>query len=118
MGFAAWFGLLATALNLFPMGQLDGGHISYAVLGRKSTIVTVGTIVCLVGLIFISISWILWTVLTVGMLFTFGLEHPRTYDEAEPLDRGRLLLAAFAVLMFILCFTPAPIQPQDLVRTK
>ena len=40
MAFAAWFGMLATALNLFPIGQLDGGHISYAVLGRRSTIVT------------------------------------------------------------------------------
>ena len=42
MAFAAWFGLLATALNLFPIGQLDGGHISYAVLGRRSTTVTLG----------------------------------------------------------------------------
>ena len=44
MAFAAWFGLLATALNLFPIGQLDGGHISYAVLGRRSTYVTFVTI--------------------------------------------------------------------------
>jgi len=118
MAFAAWFGLLATALNLFPMGQLDGGHISYAVLGRKSTMVTIGTIACLVALTFISVSWILWTVLTVGMLFAFGLQHPQTYDEGEPLDRGRVWLALFAMLMFILCFTPAPMQPLDLVRTR
>ena len=115
MAFAAWFGLLATALNLFPMSQLDGGHISYAVLGRKSTIVTAATVVCLVGLTFVSSSWIVWTVLTVGMLLTFGLRHPQTADEGVPLDAGRLWLAAFALLMFILCFSPAPIEPLDLV---
>jgi membrane-associated protease RseP (regulator of RpoE activity) len=116
MAFAAWFGLLATALNLFPIGQLDGGHISYAVLGRKSTVVTFMTVGCLVGLAFISSSWWLWTALTVGMLIAFGPRHPRTWDEDVPLDRVRLWLALFAAIMFILCFTPAPIQPLDLVR--
>lgn len=115
MAFAAWFGLLATALNLFPIGQLDGGHISYAVLGRKSTIVTLGTLAALIGLTFVSSSWLVWTVLTVVMLLAFGPRHPRTVDEHVPLDRGRLWLAAFALLMFILCFTPAPIEPFDLV---
>lgn len=116
MGFAAWFGLLATALNLFPIGQLDGGHISYAVLGRKSTIVTLATVACLVGLSFISASWIVWTVLTVLMLLAFGPRHPRTSDEDVPLDRARLMLAAFAALMFILCFTPSPISPFELLQ--
>jgi membrane-associated protease RseP (regulator of RpoE activity) len=115
MAFAAWFGLLATALNLFPMGQLDGGHISYAVLGRRSTMLTIGTVLCLVGLTFISRSWMLWTVLTVSMLVVFGPRHPRTVDEDVPLDRGRLLLAVFAVIMFALCFTHSPIEPLDLV---
>jgi membrane-associated protease RseP (regulator of RpoE activity) len=115
MAFAAWFGLLATALNLFPIGQLDGGHISYAVLGRKSTIVTLGTLAALIGLTFVSSSWLVWTVLTVVMLLAFGPRHPRTVDEHVPLDRGRLWLAAFALLMFILCFTPAPIEPFDIV---
>ena len=49
MAFAAWFGLLATALNLFPIGQLDGGHISYALLGRRSTLVTLAMVGCLAG---------------------------------------------------------------------
>ena len=115
MAFAAWFGLLATALNLFPIGQLDGGHIAYAVLGRKSTLVTLATVVCLIGLTFVSSSWLVWTVLTVVMLVAFGPRHPPTMDEDIPLDRTRLWLAAAALLMFIICFTPAPIEPFDLV---
>jgi membrane-associated protease RseP (regulator of RpoE activity) len=118
MAFAAWFGLIATALNLFPIGQLDGGHISYAVLGRRSTMVTLLTAAGLVVLSFVSTSWLAWTVLTIVMLLTFGPRHPRTADEHEPLDRPRLWLAAFALLMFVLCFTPAPIEPADLVNMR
>ncbi len=115
MAFAAWFGLIATALNLFPIGQLDGGHISYAVLGRKSSAVTIVMVMCLIGLAFWSLSWAVWAALTVLMLILFGPHHPRTADEAVPLDPGRKLLAVFAVIMFILCFTPAPIEPLDIV---
>jgi hypothetical protein len=116
IAFAAWFGLLATALNLFPIGQLDGGHISYAVLGRKSTAVTLAMVLCLIGLTFVSNSWMVWTILTVVMLLTFGPRHPRTFDEDAPLDRTRRWLAIFALVMFILCFTPAPIEVLDLVK--
>ncbi len=115
MAFAAWFGMLATALNLFPIGQLDGGHISYAVLGRRSTVLTLVMVLCLVGLTFVSMSWLVWTVLTVVMLVTFGPRHPRTFDEEIPIDRARMWLALAAVVMFVLCFTPAPIQPSALV---
>ena len=118
MAFAAWFGLLATALNLFPIGQLDGGHISYAVLGRWSTMVTLATVGVLVGLTFVSSSWLVWTVLTVVMLVAFGPRHPRTVDEDVPLDRARLWLALAALVMFLICFTPAPIEPLDLVTGR
>jgi membrane-associated protease RseP (regulator of RpoE activity) len=111
MAFAAWFGLLATALNLFPIGQLDGGHVSYAVLGRRSTIVTLLMVAVAIGLTFVSSSWIVWTVLMIVMLVTIGPRHPRTLDEEIPLDRGRLVLAAIAMVMLIVCFTPAPIEP-------
>ena len=114
MAFAAWFGMLATALNLFPIGQLDGGHISYAVLGRRSTAVTMVMVPCLIALSFVSTSWVVWTVLTVAMLIVFGPRHPRVFDEEMPLDTARLWLALFAVLMFVLCFTPAPIS--ELIR--
>ena len=116
MAFAAWFGMLATALNLFPIGQLDGGHVSYSVLGpRWSTYMTFAMLGVAVGLAFFSASWIVWTGMIAVMLFLFGPRHPRVFDEDVPLDRTRLLLAAFAVVMFVLCFTPAPIRPMELV---
>jgi len=116
VAFAAWFGMLATALNLFPIGQLDGGHISYAVLGRRSSHVTLVMIAAAVTLTWFSASWLVWTVLMVVMLFTFGRHHPRTFDEDVPLDARRKWLALFAVAMFVLCFTPAPIEPIHLIR--
>ena len=116
VAFGAWFGMLATALNLFPIGQFDGGHISYAVLGRKSSQVTLVAIGCAAVLTFFSMSWLVWTVLAIVMLFVFGRHHPRTFDEDVPLDVSRRWLAIFAVVMFILCFTPAPIEPLKLLR--
>lgn len=116
MAFAAWFGLLATALNLFPIGQLDGGHISYAVLGPRSTVVTFAFLGVAVLLTFFSASWIVWTGLLLVMLFMVGPHHPAVFDEEVPLDRTRLVLALCAVVIFILCFTPAPIQPLELLR--
>jgi len=115
IAFAAWFGLLATALNLFPVGQLDGGHISYAVLGRRSTYVTMVMVTVAIGLSFVSASWIVWTGLMVTMLFVFGPRHPRTFDEDVPLDRARRWMALAALAIFVLCFTPAPISPFDLI---
>ena len=111
MAFAAWFGLLATALNLFPIAQLDGGHIAYAVFGRRATAITIMMIGVAIGLTFVSSSWIAWTVLLVIMIVMMGPRHPPTLDEDEPLDRGRLLLAAVALVVLIVCFTPAPIGP-------
>ena len=69
-----------------------------------------------VVLAYFSTSWIVWTALLVAMLFLFGPRHPRVFDEDVPLDRDRRLLALFALVMFVLCFTPAPIQPLELLR--
>jgi hypothetical protein len=88
----------------------------YAVLGRKSSQVTLVMIGCAAVLTYFSISWLVWTVIAIGMLLVFGRHHPRTFDENVPLDVSRLWLAIFAVAMFILCFTPAPIEPLKLLR--
>jgi membrane-associated protease RseP (regulator of RpoE activity) len=111
IAFAAWFGMLATALNLFPIGQLDGGHISYSVLGpRYSTWITFGAAAVVLSLSWFAKSWIAWGVLTIGMLVVFGFRHPPVYDEDVPLDGARRLWALFAIVMLVLCFTAAPIS--------
>src|SRR4030095_13996218 len=92
-GWAAWFGLLATALHLCPISQLDGGHISYAVFGRVSSTITLVVIGCLIGLTIYSGSYLVWTALVLLMLRVMGRHHPRTPDESEPLDPARLWLA-------------------------
>ncbi len=118
MAFAAWFGLLATALNLFPIGQLDGGHISMPCSDAVRRWITLGTVAIAVVLTFFSLSWLVWTVLMVVMLLVFGPHHPPTDDEDVPLDGVRLAIAIFAALMFIACFTPAPIEPYELIRPR
>ena len=89
MAFGAWFGLIATALNLMPFGQLDGGHVSYAVLGRRSTVVSLVTVSAALGLTFVSSSWYAAAGLMVLMLLVFGPRHPRVVDEYEELGRPR-----------------------------
>ena len=115
MGFAAWFGLLMTALNLFPIGQLDGGHISYAALGARSTSLTLWGVAIVVGLTFVSLSWLLWAVLMMAMLLVLGPRHPRTLDDHVPLDGRRRRIALAAAAIFALCFTPAPIRIEGLL---
>ena len=61
-------------------------------------------------------SWVVWTLMLLAMLYFFGPHHPPTVDEHVPLDRARLALAAIALLIFVLSFTPAPIEPLDLVQ--
>ena len=115
---AAWFGLLVTAFNLFPIAQLDGGHISYATLGRRSTTVTKAATAVVVGLaVLVSISWSVWALLMIVMVFAFGAEHPPTDDAHVPLDRTRQWIAVGTAVMFIVCFTPAPIEVMDLIVT-
>jgi membrane-associated protease RseP (regulator of RpoE activity) len=110
MAFAAWFGMFATALNLLPFGQLDGGHIMYSVLGRRSWYVSAATLVGAIALTFISLSWLLMAIMMVAMAVFLGFRHPRILDEHVPLDGFRMAVAVLALLIFIVCFTPVPIE--------
>jgi membrane-associated protease RseP (regulator of RpoE activity) len=109
--FAAWFGMLATAWNLLPFGQLDGGHLTYATLGESSRYFSIATVAGAIVMCFVSYSWVMMTVMMVAMLFFLGPRHPRVLAEYEPLGRGRYALFVLAIVMFVLCFTPVPIDP-------
>jgi len=115
MGFAAWFGLLATSFNLLPVGQLDGGHIAYAVFGRRSSAITLATLGLTLALGLLSTSWLFWTFVMTMMLWRFGRHHPPTFDEHDSLDISRKRLAVFALLMLIVCFTPVPVETLDVI---
>jgi membrane-associated protease RseP (regulator of RpoE activity) len=110
MVFAAWFGMLATALNLLPFGQMDGGHIAHATLQRHSTIISAATVSAAVVMCFVSSAWIATTVVMVAMLFLVGPRHPQVIDENAPVGNGRYALALFAIVMLVLCLSPIPIQ--------
>ena len=103
---AAWVGTLATALNLLPIGQLDGGHILYAFTAGKHKLLSRLFVLALIPMgIFYSRSWLVWAVL----LFFFALRHPVICDVA-PLGRNRVLLGIAALAIFLLTFTVVPIR--------
>ncbi len=102
---AAWVGVFATALNLLPIGQLDGGHILYAFVGDKHRALSRLFVAALVPLGFFYWPWLLWA----AILFFFGLRHPLIYDAGE-LGAARKKLGALALAIFALCFMVAPIQ--------
>jgi membrane-associated protease RseP (regulator of RpoE activity) len=108
VAFAAWLGLLVTALNLVPAGQLDGGHVVYALVGPRRAVLA-GRLVAL-GLlaagIFWSWNWLIWWFLT---RFVIGLRHPPALVE-EPLDGRRKAIAWFSLALFLATFVPVPVS--------
>jgi membrane-associated protease RseP (regulator of RpoE activity) len=108
--FASWFGMLATALNLLPFGQLDGGHLMYALIGRRSVWVSYATVLVAIGLTLYSTSWAVLTVMMLVMMLLFGTRHPVVWNEYDRLDWKRIVIFLFAIAMLALCFTSAPVD--------
>jgi len=105
MAYAGWVGLFVTALNLLPVGQLDGGHIVYAVFGNKSKwifAISIGLLAVLT--IFYNPGWLLLVIL----LLIFGMRHPEPFDMDTELDGKRKILALIILLVFLLSFTLSP----------
>ncbi len=107
LAMAGWTGLFVTALNLVPLGQLDGGHVIYTLFGRRVRKLYVPVLAIFVTLtVLVSLSWALWTLL----LLLFGWQHPAPLDDVTPLDRRRRLIGYIALIIFVLVFVPNPIQ--------
>jgi membrane-associated protease RseP (regulator of RpoE activity) len=104
---AGWVGLLVTALNLLPVGQLDGGHVVYAAFGEHwHRWISRGTLTALLVLgVGGAATWLVWAVL----LSFLGLRHPRLLDADTPLDRSRKWAAAATLVMFVVTFMPEPV---------
>ncbi len=103
---AAWFGLLATALNLLPVAQLDGGHILYALVGRRQHALRWPIWGALAACGLLWPGWFLWCGLTLAL----GLKHPPVRDETAPLGPESRRLAWLALAILILSFMPIPIE--------
>jgi membrane-associated protease RseP (regulator of RpoE activity) len=101
---AGWVGLLVTSLNLIPAGQLDGGHIMYVLLGRRTSKLLPYILIVLVALSFVYTGWLLWAFL----IFLLGRYHAEPLDEITPLDPKRRAMAVLGVIIFILVFMPVP----------
>lgn len=104
---AAWFGVLATALNLLPAGLLDGGHLIYACFGEKHRVISVAVCLLLLPLGYFYWPW----ALLAAALFFLGRKHFAVLEDA-PLGPARYRLLLLAFVIFALCFIPAPVQVQ------
>jgi membrane-associated protease RseP (regulator of RpoE activity) len=104
---AGWAGLLVTALNLLPVGQLDGGHVLYSLVGQRAKLLTWPIIFVLVAMgLLLWPGWFLWA----GLIFLFGQSHPEPLDDVTRLDLPRKIVAVAVLLIFIATFTPMPMQ--------
>jgi membrane-associated protease RseP (regulator of RpoE activity) len=103
--FAAWFGLVVSGFNLLPIGQLDGGHVAYAVLGKRTKTLSILVLVTLgvLGLLLWP-GWYLW----IAFTFLSGWMHPPPLNMLEPLSRKRQILGVIIFILMILMFTPSP----------
>jgi membrane-associated protease RseP (regulator of RpoE activity) len=107
LAFAGWAGLFVTALNLLPIGQLDGGHILYALLGTRRALPV--SLAFMGGFAVLGVFFYRGWALMIVLILIFGLRHPPFWEEGIALGRRRKMLGAAMLLFFVVSFTPTPI---------
>lgn len=108
VAFAGWIGLLVTMLNLLPIGQLDGGHIAYAMLGDKHKQMAKIAFLALIPLSFLSLNWLIWGLLILVLMRT--TQHPPIQDIQTPLTKQNVKVGYVCLVIFLMCFIPTPFQ--------
>ena len=106
VAFAGWGGLLVTAFNLIPAGQLDGGHLIYVLLGKRARRLLPFVLAALIGLGFVWQGWWLWVIL----IFFVGRAYAEPLDQITALDPQRRTIAILGLIIFFLVFTPIPLR--------
>jgi membrane-associated protease RseP (regulator of RpoE activity) len=109
LALAGWFGIFVTALNLLPLGQLDGGHVLYALSGRLQLIVSVAVWLSLIPLGHFFWGWWLWAGFILLVSRRGRMVHPPVLDRHRKLPVSRVMLGWATVVLFVLTFTPIPI---------
>jgi len=105
MAFAAWVGMLVTAINLLPAGQLDGGHIARGLLGEKARYLSYATIA---GLFIMSLFYVGWLIFGFFIMF-LGLKHPAPLNDISKIDFRRKVVGVIAIVVLVATFTPIPV---------
>lgn len=105
---AGWFGFFVTFLNLLPVGQLDGGHVAYALLGHRHRLVSRAFLLFLITLYFLPGGWDGWLLWAILLFFVLRVDHPDTVDRDTPLDSRRRVLAWATAAIFFATFIPVP----------
>ena len=108
IAFAGWIGLLVAMLNLLPIGQLDGGHVAYPMLGKKQRLIGQIAFIFLIPLSFLSINWLIWGLLL--LILMRSVKHPPIQDIHIPLSDTDKRIGYICLLIFIVCFIPAPFK--------
>ncbi|MFC1728714.1 site-2 protease family protein [candidate division KSB1 bacterium] len=112
IAFAGWVGLLVTAFNLLPIGQLDGGHIAYALLGKRQAWLGYSVFYALFPLTFFWWGWFIWIIMGLVM----RIRHPTGITPVEPLDRTRKILGIACFIIFAACFVPVPLKGMGIME--
>jgi membrane-associated protease RseP (regulator of RpoE activity) len=103
---AGWIGFFVTSLNLIPVGQLDGGHALYVLIGKRARLAQPIVLLILVGLGFFYTGWFLWAAL---IYFVVGRAHAEPLDQITEVDGPRKVLAILTLILFVLVITPIPL---------
>ena len=109
LAWAGWTGLLVSALNLIPVGQLDGGHILYSLLGDRARLLYYPLMGVMILLALLANVWVLWVVL----LIIFGRVYATPLDTITPLDKPRRIVGILTMIIFLLIFVPMPLMPNN-----